>query len=468
MWFLLLWCVSAELVFDMEPLEAGFQELAVHRNTCTYSAVHEFVVQCRENGLDSIDAYLRLQLAVKLSVCEFTEAAVEYPESCKLLPETGAQEQYLDCVGALRGVSQFWTTYSGNYRRLRLLCYEEQMPFMKDSILDLYFNITKLYAQMFASASSSAESMKRTHNESLSKATDLRDLLSMLASDLGAFAADYAHEHRDYLRQTEEVHDFTVLRMTGLSNMLADSLDKTLDSTASLHEKVARAGQQLERMGQDVALQHDDVLGTFSAVRTAQEELHGSLSATVQLVEDVSGASEYLAELFSGALHESGLVHNNLQLLHNSLGEHFAETHAAVANLTLETAWHAAHVGQHVFAAVAPSMFRLVSLGSALDLKFTNISKTASAVAGDLSVLEEKLVLLLEILFAGIFGSITQLAQHMLAAIAGYFCLLILSRFSGRDAQTSGSALVSFVRALLYALTTAVLVRMWILRSGLY
>ncbi|OBA19040.1 Tht1-domain-containing protein, partial [Metschnikowia bicuspidata var. bicuspidata NRRL YB-4993] len=106
---------------------------------CSQNALYEFINECQLRGADSVSPKLRIQLAVKLSICEFKEANVEYPKSCQ---NVECDEDFEICVQEFLESPQLWTTYSGHYRRLRSVCYEEAVPFIRHNILDLFFNVT--------------------------------------------------------------------------------------------------------------------------------------------------------------------------------------------------------------------------------------------------------------------------------------------------------------------------------------
>lgn len=144
---------------------------------CTHDAVFEYLEDCSSRGVDSVEPLVRLRLAVRLSVCEFRAAKVEYPESCKFL---NSHDTYNQCVQAFRANSQLWTTYSGNWRKLRSMCHEEAAPFIKTQILNLYFNVTELFSQFFQSASESYADSEKFSQAAASKLnTTLQAILDM-------------------------------------------------------------------------------------------------------------------------------------------------------------------------------------------------------------------------------------------------------------------------------------------------
>ncbi|SCU85680.1 LADA_0D08966g1_1 [Lachancea dasiensis] len=114
-----------------------------YRSYCAGEALREFLPRCMQNGIETLDPQLRVQAAIKLSFCEFQESGLEVtPHRCLDLSLEGSKR----CMDQMRSSPQWWTTYSGNYQRLSTLCYENSLPFEKEQLVELFLNITKIYA----------------------------------------------------------------------------------------------------------------------------------------------------------------------------------------------------------------------------------------------------------------------------------------------------------------------------------
>lgn len=162
----------------MDHIDTLFKELGLlNTNPCIHEALREFIAQCTENGADSVGAGLKRQLAVQLSICEFLEAGVEYPKECK---ECYSDTDYYSCVQELRNSAQYWTTYSGNYRRLRSVCYEESLPYVKEHIVDLFYNVTKIYSHFQRSAKKAAEESLEFHDAVQMRFHELLEILNLV------------------------------------------------------------------------------------------------------------------------------------------------------------------------------------------------------------------------------------------------------------------------------------------------
>lgn len=176
---------------------------------CVRSALERFLPICLKKGIESVDATLRVETAVKLSICEFKASGLEHiPNSC----ESEDVESMMDCMVQLESSAQWWTTYSGNYQRLSTICYENSLPYEKEQILALFLNITSMYGDMsgqlnerFAEIISNSESASQEHIKNMARM--FRDFMSRLTEE------SRSHEtvlEDDFRAHREQVSDLIV------------------------------------------------------------------------------------------------------------------------------------------------------------------------------------------------------------------------------------------------------------------
>lgn len=143
--YFFLWSL---VYLELLPLDLSVHLPALaqlQKSQCSTSALARFVSECNEKGAEVVSVEERLAAAVDLSVCEFEAALVEYPAKCRNMKTA---TEYLDCVLKLRPVAQFWTTYSGNYQKLKSICHEEAPFIARQLLVDLVFNLTRLYGDL--------------------------------------------------------------------------------------------------------------------------------------------------------------------------------------------------------------------------------------------------------------------------------------------------------------------------------
>ena len=124
------------------------------QSNCLRNALKPFLEICMVHGVESVETELRVKTAIQLSVCEFEASGLtSYPPECSgiLHDDSGGSSgtgiDVVQCVAELESSPQWWTTYSGNYQNLPQICMENSLPFEKEQLLDLFLNITDMYAQ---------------------------------------------------------------------------------------------------------------------------------------------------------------------------------------------------------------------------------------------------------------------------------------------------------------------------------
>lgn len=152
----LLFSLTAALDFEHDvPTQLSTD---LYQSQCAHRALENVIEECASGGVESLSPELRKQLAVLLSICEFQDAAVDFPNSCKQLSLT---VDYHHCVQDLRKTSQFWTTYLGNYRKIKSICHEEAMPFFKEHLVDLFNNVTREYTAFYEASKENSQETER-------------------------------------------------------------------------------------------------------------------------------------------------------------------------------------------------------------------------------------------------------------------------------------------------------------------
>lgn len=128
--------------------ESDFEDIIFMkpRSKCVKDALKDIIPECMRLGVDSIEPGLQKKAAIQLSICEFENSKVTYPSSCYNMIN---DNDFDSCIFDIERAPQYWTTFSGYYREITKICYEESLPFEKEQIISLYSNITKLYSKMF-------------------------------------------------------------------------------------------------------------------------------------------------------------------------------------------------------------------------------------------------------------------------------------------------------------------------------
>lgn len=461
--------ICTGLSFDLKPIEAGFQQLSQHRTQCAYLAIHDLVDLCRNNGAENIDGDLRLRLAVDLSICEFLEANISYPEECRELEASSGKESYLACVSLLRSIEQFWTTYSGNYRKLRLLCYEELAPFLKDSILNLYLNITKLYANFFESADVSARMMNTVQDESLGDLRCLRDLVSEIFREMNEFEANLKKQHSSSLQDNASAYEASIVHLNSFNSLMSNSFQEIIDETEGVRNAIVNSASDFEIYRKSLESENQKALDFLHTLVQVHNDLFQSASCVSKALDGALGSAQISESKLETIGFEAEKIGERLEGLMNLFTTHFHESlhqsQALIQHLGNEVLKQTDEFNQAFFAAAFPYISRLSSIGTDLELKLKNASVTAADLAEGLNQLELKVSAFLKVLFEGFWACIASffnLSRQLLLVLPGYFGLFVLWKLwspSIKGQKQIQGPIFKFLKSIVLGILTAFIAR---------
>lgn len=141
---------------------------------CIKLALSPILPQCTK-GIEAFDPRLRRVLAIKLSICEFENSGLYYPPACDNIDS----ESYItNCISSLEQSPQYWTTYSGYYRELHTICYEQSLPYEKDNLINLFSNITIIYTEFFSELKKSKAYSDDVHLDMVEKLENLERMMN--------------------------------------------------------------------------------------------------------------------------------------------------------------------------------------------------------------------------------------------------------------------------------------------------
>ena len=126
----------------------------------------------------------------------------------------------------LEASPQYWTTFSGNYRELAAICYQEAVPYEKDHIIQLYTNITKAYSRMMNSTESATANADRLQQQFGAMFADLAALLSRFVN---ATSEAESQHLQDLTNSFEDMGGFMQLFGRSIVANLSQEVDQTLE-----------------------------------------------------------------------------------------------------------------------------------------------------------------------------------------------------------------------------------------------
>lgn len=118
----------------------------VLKKSCVKDALQIFLPQCLLEGVETISDSIKVETAVRLSLCQFEASGLAHiPEECS---HTHNTENMMDCMLQLEASNQWWTTYNGYYQNLPVVCVTHGPMFQKEQIIKTFLNVTKFVNQL--------------------------------------------------------------------------------------------------------------------------------------------------------------------------------------------------------------------------------------------------------------------------------------------------------------------------------
>lgn len=161
------------LRFDVATSLAVFKDL-MPASSCARTALQSLLNDCQRILQPSERSYY----AAALSKCEFESAAVQYPDICRFLDDTTS---VVLCANELETRAQWWTTYSGNYRLVGHICYENAKEYEKEQIIELYINASVAQGVLVNSLQDLAEFLNANIE---SWKTDVGDITNIFQNEI--------------------------------------------------------------------------------------------------------------------------------------------------------------------------------------------------------------------------------------------------------------------------------------------
>lgn len=461
-------------LFDLELIEAEFKELSSHKTTCAYNALKDFSELCRENGAENMNAELRLLLAVKLSLCEFIEAGLEFPATCDTIlggtiNSVSSYRQCQECIAAFRAVPQLWTTYSGNYRKLRLLCFEEQAPFMKDSILDLFLNITKLYSRFYDSAQDATLSMEFSQEETTRRLRELQSLIESIFHQIRVLGRDLVDEHKETILMQKSNQESVLDQFQIMNAVMTNILYNSSRDANNLRERIGLARNSFVSFNDAITESNLQTSNSLEMIDKQHQKLVESAKASSHITELMFNSLNSLEFSSSGILSKIDQIHDKIEVINTDLTAKYA-----AAGLNINTSLELFHeavtfevqkMGEATIFALDPVLSRIATIGLQLESKLLNASSMVNSISVELKNLESKMSLIpnMSFLTFGEFVGWIILPIKVLGLLSiGFIIIIILKNlletsFSDQIATEAISYLMVFVVGFLVACS----VRLW-------
>ncbi|KAM9936173.1 hypothetical protein OXX80_004263 [Metschnikowia pulcherrima] len=437
----LIFC--SELSLLSQDLEFRFGEL---RNTdqflCSQNAIEDFINECSAKGADNVAPSLRLQSAVRLSICEFQEANVAYPDVCADMTD---DDDFRICVQEFRRSAQLWTTYSGHYRKLRSLCHEEAVPFFRRNLLDLFYNVTKVYTDFHSSTMDTSSQAYDLQCELLAKLQSMVDMMnqSYIRNQMERDAQEQAFNefHKNMFERSQFVEnawDHVSSEITVNSAKVDGDLAKTHDKLQSVFEYIDTQLARISSANENLAAAHSE----------ASLNISKDLASLWQNSRD---GHFVLQNALEGNLHQSVKIDNLLQASHFQMQHIFNnvenESLAIIANVSRELREEALSVFVMFHTNFKSSFSHLKFLGDKVGQNVFNMNAVSSGLDSNLKTLQDKISELKQINVGSILNPFISNSKFAISLFLGLVGLQTFMKLKQEQGAFLGAILLGAITA---------------------
>lgn len=221
---------------------------------CVYDALESILNTCDtpEKVQD------RVVIAIKLSMCEFEATGIEYPYVCHDLGRIA------QCTKQLESKSTWWTTFSGNYRNIPVICQEFKPQFESHRLISSFRGSIDLFEQYQQELK---DSLTVFQEANLDVIDDWGAISTKLQNEMDLLLKSIQKGYEDTARERSEVE--AVLSMY---NVTFDSLLQNVlianSSISGVHMQSTQLESQLNKFSETIDVIEDQQKNSVMFLKT--------------------------------------------------------------------------------------------------------------------------------------------------------------------------------------------------------
>lgn len=244
---------------------------------CVYEALESILQSCEAPE----DVTERTWLTVKLSICEFLAAHIEFPDFCR------DRSRLAQCTQLLETKATWWTTYSGNYRQISVICSEYQPHSGARRALGVIKNATDLFS--------------RYEEDQRKVLAFAENAFSVIVERWGALSRNLTTGFSVFESQIDTLQQNARFESSQIFDRIF-ALDVTLASTIKELQITANMGRILNNQSSQLLAQFQQFESSMSKLEIQQMNTVDDLRSSVQQTSTVLEATNQALKGYSKVL----------------------------------------------------------------------------------------------------------------------------------------------------------------------
>ena len=293
--------------------ESDFEDIIFMkpRSKCVKDALKDIIPECMRLGVDSIEPGLQKKAAIQLSICEFENSKVTYPSSCYNMIN---DNDFDSCIFDIERAPQYWTTFSGYYREITKICYEESLPFEKEQIISLYSNITKLYSKMFQDLNDSYKDSSHIQQTMKNEFKELQRMMKVILDQNEKTSEEVKEKYEEFSEQYSSMLLTSLEISKNFSLGTENIVEDMANSIKYLDFELSRISFAIEDLGFETKLT-DMKNSVLDDVRNLSDEsisLLDSILTNLESLDILSQDAQNITNGISQSLKKNEVLSNNM------------------------------------------------------------------------------------------------------------------------------------------------------------
>ncbi|KAG0028146.1 hypothetical protein BGZ82_008598 [Podila clonocystis] len=179
---------------ELSALQYGSDALAAYdkKPDCFKEAAQALRQGCKSIDLDEDE---KTKYAIRLTACEIATANMPMPVECRVMSQardssssfTNSDSHEIGrCVQSLGRVPQLWTSYSGYFREVKVMCLAVQYSLENDELRNLQRNLARSHADQIALLRAQRQELLETHRVETAQLKEIQDIHSNMSVQTSA------------------------------------------------------------------------------------------------------------------------------------------------------------------------------------------------------------------------------------------------------------------------------------------